>query len=116
MYFSYSSVAKRSVAFLKFADGQPVRIQIDAQHPPASFLKFTLGGNDEGRYKPFNGQFLRVFYNDQPGTFLDTVDQVTQFVASQGDRPSNQWDKQINIPVVGPTTNIVYNDNNPKQA
>jgi hypothetical protein len=72
MYFSYSADQKRAVAFVKYADGQPIRVPFDVTHPETNYLKFTLGGNDAGRYKPFNGQFTRIYYNDQPGTFIDT--------------------------------------------
>lgn len=82
IYFSYSADQQRSVSFLKYADDQPIRTQFDVINPPTTYLKFVLGGSDNGRYAPFNGQFTRVFYNDQPGTFIDTVENINNFLTA----------------------------------
>jgi len=116
VYFSYSANQRRAVAFIKYADAPPIRTQIDATNPETTYLRFSLGGNDNQRYRPFNGQFTRVYYNDAPGTFADSTEQILSYLTSQGDRPSNQWDKTVNIPVVGAAQTITYNDQKPRTA
>jgi hypothetical protein len=87
VYYSHSVALSRSVGFIKFSTADPKRVQNDVVHPAITYLKFILAGK-QFNYPGFNGIFTRVVYKIGAGAFIDTLDQATAFIATQGPVPS----------------------------
>jgi hypothetical protein len=76
--FSYSSVAKRAVAFLaRYGAGGLVRRKaIPCLHAPPFFLHLVIGGRHLERYSGINGQFANIFYDVDAPALIDTEEQL----------------------------------------
>jgi len=57
IYYSYSDDKSRALGFIKYGNADFKSIRHDVTHPNTKFVRFVLGGNDEGRYPGFNGVF-----------------------------------------------------------
>lgn len=64
IYYSYSVNAGRAVAFVKYGDAKVERVQIEAKNPVTDYLRLVVGGDDNKRYPPFNGQIYKIFYSN----------------------------------------------------
>lgn len=51
-----------------------------------------MGGNDAGRYPGFNGIFTKVAYSDEIGAFIDTVDDLNEYLKLIAPRPKENLD------------------------
>lgn len=57
IYYSYSEDKSKAVALIKYGGADIIGEKIEVNHPDTKYVKFVLGGNDEGRYPGFNGLF-----------------------------------------------------------
>ena len=81
MYYSYSDDKNRAVGHIKFGNDDIQSIRHDVNHPETKYVRFILGGNDDGRYPGFNGVFTQVTFGTKEGTFIDTADQLKGFIS-----------------------------------
>jgi len=56
---------------IKYGNSEIQSIKHEVSHPDTKFVRFILGGNDEGRYPGFNGVFTQVTFGTQKGVFID---------------------------------------------
>lgn len=80
VYYSYSEEKSRAVAHIKYGNENTQSVRIDVDHPDTKFVRFILGGNDEGRYPGFNGIFTSVTFGATKGVFIDTTEQVNAYL------------------------------------
>jgi hypothetical protein len=52
-----------------------------------------LGGKDQDRYQGFNGQFLKVFYSDKKGAFVNSLSDLEEVLVFKGKQPTSEWNK-----------------------
>jgi hypothetical protein len=55
IYYSYSDDVNEAVGIIKYGSAAPKAITHKVTHSSTKFVRFILGGTDEGRYPGFNG-------------------------------------------------------------
>ncbi|CAD8140693.1 unnamed protein product [Paramecium octaurelia] len=109
VYYSYSDNKNRAVGFIKYGNQDFQSIKHDTTHATTKYVRFILGGNDDGRYPGFNGLFASVTFGTTRGTFIDSVDQVKNYLAKVG-TPASELPDLFNYKIVDSIQSRAAND------
>lgn len=99
VYFSYSGAQKKAVGIVQFEGQQPEVVEINAVHLPAQFIKFKIGGSDNG-VKSFQGEFAS--YQGVMGEqgVIRNLDQFEQLIKVCNPPPEDQCNERQTYQVV----------------
>ncbi|CAD8058815.1 unnamed protein product [Paramecium sonneborni] len=110
VYFSYSQVDKKAVAFIKYDDNAELqRRDIVCNHGEVEYLKLMIGGK-QGIYQGFNGQIANYAFKYGKGAYINDFELYKRVLSNRIPHPFNDDYKFKQISIIEGSTSFKGDD------